>query len=83
MPTAEITCPGCSYTSQNRSRRVTKVNVPRNTPLGPITRMKQLRKSRWMGTQIIQLRGGRREGSRRHPVTRRADATISLPWPHP
>jgi hypothetical protein len=30
-----------------------------------------------------ELRGGRREGSRRHPVTRRADATISLPWPHP
>lgn len=36
MPTAEITCPGRSYTSQDRSRRVTKVNVPRNTPLGPI-----------------------------------------------
>jgi len=49
-----------------------------------------LRHQRWLGcdhhrtgTQIIQLRGGRREGSRRHPVTRRADATISLPWPHP
>ena len=39
-------------------------------------RMMQLRKSGWVGTQIIQLRGGRREGSRRHPVTRRADATI-------
>src|SRR4029077_19741633 len=33
--------------------------------------------------QIIQLCGGRREGSRSILVTRRADATISLPWPHP
>jgi hypothetical protein len=41
-------------------------------------RMMQLRKPRWMGTQIIQLRGGRRE-ARRHPVTRRADAPTSLP----
>ena len=35
-----------------------------------------------LGTQIIRLRDGRREGSRRHRVTRRADATIGLPWPH-
>jgi predicted dinucleotide-binding enzyme len=26
---------------------------------------------------------GAREGSGRHPVTGRADATINLSWPHP
>ena len=51
-------------------------------PSADYARMVQLRKSRWMGAQIIQLRGGRSESSRRHPVTRRADATVSLPWPH-
>jgi hypothetical protein len=31
-------------------------------------RMMQLRTSLWMGAQIIRLRGGRRDGSGRHPV---------------